>query len=310
MSIAFLFPGQGAQTVGMGSDLIKAFPTIAQRLNEGGEALGVDLNALVRKGPSRALAQTDVAQVGIYCLSHGIREILTQRGLSPTLVAGHSLGQFTAYVAAETVSFEACLKLVIARGRFMNWENQSLDGSMLAVTGMTAEQVTTVVAITEGDVWFANRNAPTQHVLAGRRKELLRAQELLVSYGGKGTWLDVAGPYHTPLMAEAARKFSLIVDQYQFQPASVPIIANSTAKVISQPDQIRAETHRQMLSAVNWVGTMAEIACRQIKLLVEIGPGRVLKGLALRNQPNLKCVTTGTVREFDSACTALDRICA
>lgn len=309
MSIAFLFPGQGAQAVGMGADLIKAFPSIGTYLKAGGEALGVDLNALIMKGPPRALAQTDVAQVCIYCLSHGIHEVIVQRGLSPTIVAGHSLGQFTAYAAAGTVSFEDGLKLVASRGRFMHEVNQSLDGGMLAVTGMTAVEVAEVVRQVDS-VWVANLNAPTQHVLAGLRNALREAQERLLEAGGKGTWLEVAGPYHTPLLNDAAERFSEIVDQCLFQQAATPIIANSSATVVCNPDEIRIETHRQMLSAVNWAGTMDTLVRQQVGLLVEVGPGRVLKGLALRNSANLKCLSTGSVRELDSACLALEEACA
>lgn len=310
MSVAFLFPGQGAQMVGMCADLIKAFPSIGLRIGEGSDALGLDLHELIRRGPPRDLAQTHVAQVAIYCLSYGIYELLAERGLSPSVVAGHSLGQFTAYAAAGAVSFGTGLKLVAARGKFMHEVNQSIDGSMLAVSGLEAKSLAALVERGGEGVWIANRNAPSQLVLAGWRESLRRVLDQVAEMGGRGTWLDVAGPYHTPLFETAAAKFSEVVSQCDFNNPVVPIIANSSATAINQREQVVAETHRHMLSAVDWTGTMRAFIVRADELLVEVGPGRVLKGLALRNAPELKCLSVGSLREFESTCLALQETCA
>ena len=305
MTLAYIFPGQGSQAVGMGADFAKTFPSVKERLDQAGDILNINLHALIAKGPSRSLAQTDIAQVAIYSLSYGIFELLNERGMIPSVVAGHSLGQFTALAVSGAISFDAGLSLVAKRGKFMHQVNQTIDGSMLAVSGLGRKELTELTRQAGEDIWLANCNAPSQNVLAGLRPELQIAHDLVAAAGGRGTWLDVAGPYHTPLLREAAFRFSQQIDNCDINYIEIPVIANTTASELKESCMIRTELHCHMLSTVEWAGTMDLLAKKSVDLIVEVGPGRVLKGLTLRNAPDIKCFTTGTVREVDDACHAL-----
>ncbi len=307
MSAAFLFPGQGSQFVGMGSDYLKAYPSVAHRFEQAGECLGTDLKRVVSRGPRNVLVQTDFAQVAIYTLSVAIAELLAARGIAPVAVAGHSLGQFSALAAAGAMTFEDGLSLVADRSRLMHEQNQALDGSMFAVTGLDLDAIERAVDGV-GEVWIANHNAPGQIVLSGLRSALNEAQARLLAAGGKAAWLDVAGPYHTPLLAAAAERFSLSVQRTTLRDATVPLVANSDAALLSRAEALRAELHRHMLLPVRWAETMQRIAAMDVRLLVEVGPGKVLKGLALRNVPDIRCVGTDSARELEQARTTLQEV--
>lgn len=305
MTAVFLFPGQGAQAVGMCSSMMRTFPLVARRVAQGSELLATDLSALISTGPPRALAQTDVAQVAIYCLGFALYELLLERGFRPALLAGHSLGQFTALAASGVLDFDQGLALVAARGAAMHAVNQGVDGAMLAVQGQDVQGRLAALTDEPRGWWIANRNAPGQVVLAGLRPCLQALRARLRDAGMVSTWLDVAGPYHSPLMQPAAAAFRPAIDACTLADAGIPLVANSTATVIVKREPIDAELRAHMLSPVDWAGTMREIAAHSPSLLVEVGPGRVLKGLALRNLPRFRCMTTGATTEFDAACAAL-----
>jgi [acyl-carrier-protein] S-malonyltransferase len=304
MSAAFLFPGQGSQYVGMGSDYLKAYPSVAHRFEQASDCLGTDLKRVVAMGPRNVLVQTDLAQVAIYTLSVAIAELLAARGVVPVAVAGHSLGQFSALAVTGAMTFEDGLSLVADRGRFMHEQNQAIDGSMFAVTGLELDAIERAVEGI-GQVWIANYNAPGQTILSGLRPALEQAQERLRAAGGRATWFDVAGPYHTPLLATAAAQFALSVQRLPLRDAIVPLIANSDAAPLIKADALRDELSRHMLVPVRWSDTLHRIAAMNVRLLVEVGPGKVLKGLALRKVPDIRCVGTDTARELVQTCSML-----
>lgn len=306
MRVVFLFPGQGAQTVGMCSAWIASSPALAARLAQGSELLDTDLRKLIDSGPRHLLAQTWIAQVAVFCLSFALYERLIERGCRPTLLAGHSLGQFTALAASGSLTFEAGLGLVAARGQLMHKLNQTMDGAMLAVQGNDVQSRLAAMFCETAGWWVSNRNAPGQQVVAGLRPHLRMLQCELASAAYLTTWLDVAGPYHTPLMRPAAEAFGSVIDDCSFGAARIPVIANSSASIIASRRQIREELHAHMVAPVDWVGTMRLIDELAPTRLVEVGPGKVLKGLALRNGPHLRCMTTGTPAEFESAWEALN----
>lgn len=308
MNLVFLFPGQGSQAVGMCAAMIRDYPSVARRLAQGSDLVATNLQTLIERGPPQALAQTHIAQVAIYCLSFALYELLIEAGCRCTLMAGHSLGQFTALAASGAMDFDQGLALVGARGAAMHAANQSVDGAMLAVQG--AEQLKSLKHLMEGvgGCWVANRNAPGQHVLAGRRSSLHMMRLRLQENGVSSCWLEVAGAYHTPLMQGAADRFGDAIDAAVLDDALIPVVANSSASIIVTREQIIDELHAHMLASVNWAGTMQIIAGCSPALLVEIGPGRVLKGLALRNRPDLKCMTTGSPAEFNAALHSLQEL--
>ncbi len=308
MTAVFLFPGQGSQAVGMGAAMIRAYPSVARRLAQGSALLEIDLPALIDRGPPRLLAQTHIAQVAMYCLSVAFCELLRDAGFHPALVAGHSLGQFSALTAAGAIDFDQGLQLVQRRGAAMHASNQAVDGAMLAVQGIDGAELLTDLIADADACWIANRNAPGQQVLAGLRSSLQTVQARLRERGISSVWLEVAGAYHTPLMHSAADAFSKAIDATVFRDALIPVVANSSARLMTTREQIIEEVHAHMLSPVNWVGTMSLIAQHAPPLLVELGLGRVLKGLSLRNRPDIQCMTTGTPAEFEATCRALQEL--
>lgn len=316
MNAVFLFPGQGVQTLGMGEDFrraatIPAFALVNQRLEQASDGLGVNVRDIIVKGPPRLLAETWIAQPAIFALSVAIAELLQQRGLQPTIVAGHSLGEFAALVCAGASSFEDMLALVIERGRLMHEVNESIDGAMLAVSGLSPAQLAGLLEKIEAEVWIANDNAPSQYVLSGLRAGLRQASASILQSGGRITWLDVAGSYHTPLLLQASRALQASIASLHLCTPVFPVVANSNAAVLLDGPSIRTELSQHMLSTVNWTGTMRRIAQAGVETLLSIGPGRVLKGLALRNNAALPCRTVGTVLEFDEICRVLEsRLCA
>jgi [acyl-carrier-protein] S-malonyltransferase len=292
--LAFLFPGQGAQYLGMGLDHLRQSSAMAARLAEAGEVLGEDLVRLLTRGPRPLLARTDIAQVAIFTLSVALHERLRAAGLpAPDVVAGHSLGQFSALVAADVLEFSAALRLVAERGRLMHLQNQACDGAMMAVAGLQQDALPDL----PGDVWLANFNAADQTILSGLRPALTETAERLKAAGGRGVWLDVAGPYHTPLFDEAAERFARVLDSVTLRPAKVPVIANTSARLLRAPEDVRAELRHHMIRPVLWRQSMETMAALPLQAAVEIGPGKVLKGLLLRCAPNLPCHVTDTARD-------------
>ena len=308
MSLIFLFPGQGSQVVGMGLDYLRSFPGVASRLEQASERLGVDLGTVLAKGPPKLLAETRLAQPAIFTLSHAIHELLGTRGLLPACTAGHSLGEFGAVTAAGALDFDVALDLVIERGRLMHQANTLVDGGMLAVSGLDTPILSEILGSAGGGVWIANHNAPSQVVLSGLRHGLRAVAERVAARGGRATWLDVAGPYHTPLMRQAAEPFATLIAAAPMRDPHCPVIGNTAAELLRDAAGLRGELSRQMLSGVDWAGTMDRIRPMQPEFLIEVGPGKVMKGLALRNDPALRCLSTGTVRELDDTCRMLERL--
>lgn len=307
MNVAWLFPGQGSQFVGMGGDYLKAHPSVAQRFAEASDCLGIDLRRVLARGPRSMLMQTDVAQVAIYTLSVAIAELLAARDIQPVAVAGHSLGQFSALTVAGAVTFQQCLSLVADRGRFMHEQNQSVHGSMFVASGLAPEAVEAAIGGIE-QVWVANYNAPDQTVLAGSRPALQAAHAKLLAAGGKLTWIDVAGPYHTALLEIAAQRFALSVRKAPLRDSALPLVANSDAAMLTRAEDLRVELQRHMLAPVRWSQSMQQIAALDVQFLIEVGAGKVLRGLALRNVPHIRCLGTDTVRDLEQACAALAEV--
>jgi [acyl-carrier-protein] S-malonyltransferase len=292
----------------MGEDFRAAFPSVRQRLEQAGSSLGIDLASMMRKGPPRLLAETRYAQPAIFVLSYAIAELFEARGLRPDFVAGHSLGEFSAACFAKVLPFETALPLVIERGRLMHELNVTLDGGMMAVSGIDHQTLVTILDGFKNKIWIANHNAPTQLVLSGLRLSLQRAAHFIGESGGRSIFFDVAGPYHTPLLEKAAQAFSLSLQAVTLSDPAWPVIGNASAQPLKTAAVIRTEWSAHMVSAVNWTGTMQALSTLGAGILLEVGPGRILKGLALRNLPAMPCLTSGTVREFDASCRSLERV--
>lgn len=305
MTAVFLFPGQGSQYVGMGAAHKRELPELADYIDMASQVLGEDLGSLMVRGPRRQLMRTDIAQVAIFTLSCALFGALSRTGETPVAMAGHSLGQFSALVAAGAMDFITGLRLVAERGRLMHQQNMECDGTMLAVNGLSSGETEKVAADIEG-CWIGNYNAPKQQILSGLRPALQEAEKRLCRMSAKVVWLDVAGAYHTPLFKLAARRFARLVREIDLHDARVPIIANSDARLLYHADDIRSEMINHMLSPVRWAESMAVLNELKPDFAIEIGPGKVLTGLSLRCNRSLPCLHTDTPRDLSKAVKRLE----
>ena len=288
MSIGIIFPGQGSQSVGMLSALAEQFPLIKQTFEEASEALQLDLWILASEGPAESLNQTENTQPAM--LAAGLatyRVWLSQGGAAGTVMAGHSLGEYTALTAAESLSFTDAVKLVAARGRFMQQAVPPGQGAMAAILGLDDEAVKAVceeAAAGSDDVAEAvNFNSPGQVVIAGSKAAIERAAELAKTAGAKrALLLPVSVPSHCALMAPAAQQLAEMLDDIEIQLPKIPVIHNVDVSVSESVAGIRERLVKQLHQPVRWVETITQFKNKGITQLLEPGPGKVLTGLGKR----------------------------
>ncbi len=285
MTIAHLFPGQGAQAVGMGHALADAFPAARDTFAEANDALGFDLTRLCFEGPADELALTENTQPAILtCSIAALRAFQGAGGEAACgFVAGHSLGELTALVAAGALTFGDGVRLVRARGRFMSEAVPPGEGAMAAVIGLDRAQVEAVCGAVAGEVWPANFNSPEQTVIAGRAAAVASACEAALAAGAKkAVPLKVSGPFHTPLMVPAGERLAEALATVAIQPPCCPLINNAEATSLTDPEEIRASLVRQISSPLLWVESVERLANEGVARAYELGPGRVLAGLIRR----------------------------
>jgi [acyl-carrier-protein] S-malonyltransferase len=295
-SIALLFPGQGAQTVGMGADVYAASPAGRAVFDETDATLGFSLSKLILKGPPEELRRTEHAQPAIFCVSIAyLRAVQEQRGSAlptPTFVAGHSLGEYTALVAAGALDLADGVRLVQRRGQLMQKASDVAPSSMAAILGLRSEQVQQVCMETGARV--ANVNSAEQSVIAGTTKALERATALAKERGARRVVpLEVSGAFHTHLMQPAQKVLDAAVDAVNLRDATTPILANTTALPIATPREIRQELSWQLCGCVLWQQSVEYMATRGVTHFLEVGPGRVLTGLAKRIAPDVSASAVG-----------------
>ena len=296
--LAFLFPGQGSQYVGMGADL----PTAVEVFDRADRLLGFALSRLCLEGPAEALDDTVNTQPAILAVSVAALEALRERLGPPRWVAGHSLGEFSALVAAGALTFEDALYLVRERGRLMKEAGQRSPGGMAAVIGLERETVGRICAqISEqssAHVGIANDNCPGQIVISGDEEALQAALAALSAAGARrAVRLAVSIAAHSPLMAGAAAEFRKLLDGVVIRPPQVTFVANATAGPLSDPDEIRQALGRQLTSPVHWNDSMRWIIGQGAACFVEVGPGDVLSGLLKRIDPTVERQTTAQLLE-------------
>lgn len=279
---AFLFPGQGSQVVGMGREIAARHPATAGRVYaQADELLGLELSKLCFEGPDSELVLTKNTQPALFVTSVAILAALEECGLRPAAVAGHSLGEYAALVAAGAVSFEETLPVVRRRGELMGAAVHDLPGVMTAIIGLTSSQVETMcqVASDQGVVEPANYNGPTQLVISGELRAVARVEDLARQAGGRAIRLRVSAPFHCALMAPVRSQLLPDLESLSIVDASLPVVANVTGQYVTSSQQIRSALLDQIAAPVRWVESMERLLADGVDNFVEVGPGRVLAGL-------------------------------
>ena len=303
-----IFPGQASQAVGMGRDLAQLSGPAADFLGSVNEILGDNLIGLMFEGPGEVLTETHNAQPAILAHSVAVALALREKGILPSVVAGHSLGEFSAAVAAGALDPTDGLRIVRKRGELMFAAGQEVPGTMAAVMGLTGQQVAEVCAqVSEqaGIVVLANHNSEAQVAISGEVAAVAAAGEALKEAGARRVIpLNVSGAFHSPLLEGAAVGFTEFLQGITLRDVEVPLIANVSASPVTEADQLAEGFCRQLTSPVRWHETMEFLAGQESgapKIVLEIGPGRVLSNLAKRAYPEVKFVPIGTVEDLDQA---------
>lgn len=284
--IAWVFPGQGSQCVGMGRELAETDPEIAALFMLPDDILGFSLREIIFNGPEEVLQQTPVQQPAMLVTCVAYLRALKTRGLLPEadFVAGHSLGEYAALVASGSLSLEDALRLVHRRGELMQ---EYGAGAMAAIIGLPPDDVAAVARDAGAEV--ANYNSPEQTTVSGRAEAVERAMALAKERGAKrALLLPISAAFHSSLMAPAAEGMRPMIEATSFQPARVPLIGNVSAEPLRQPDELRQELIEHICASVRWVDSVATLGREGVDTYYEIGPGRVLAGLIGRCDPRAR----------------------
>ena len=280
---AFVFPGQGAQFVGMGAELAERSTAARDLFSQANEILGRDLLKVMCEGPEEVLRRTENTQPAVLAFSVALLNEVTSQGVKPGVVAGHSLGEYTALVASGVLTFAEVMKLVELRGKLMGRAGDQAPGGMAAVMGLADDKLAEICEQTPGIVVVANYNSPGQTVISGENAAVAAACEAFKAAGAKRALpLPVAGAFHSPLMAQANEELMAAIDALEFRKPAVAVVTNVDGLAHQDPEEIRALLKRQMVSGVQWtksVETMRELG---VERYIEIGPGKVLAGLIKR----------------------------
>jgi [acyl-carrier-protein] S-malonyltransferase len=310
--LAVVFPGQGSQEVGMGVDFARAHPEARAALDEADAAFGGGLVKLLEDGPETELARTEITQPAILAASIAIWRVVEPRlPKKPVLFAGHSLGEYAALVAAGGLPLGDAVKLVRRRGALMQEAVPRGEGAMAAVMGLDAPVIAKICAEIDGVVAPANFNTPVQTVIAGRSAAVAAASEKLTAAGAKRiVALDVSAPFHCELMAPAMEKLTPELAAARFTTLGTPVVSNVDAKTYTSADDARARLRAQVCAPVRWVECVQTLIGAGAKLELEVGPGKVLSGMAAKIDRNLGRANVEKLADLEGALARCAEACA
>ena len=300
---AYIFPGQGSQETGMGRDLYERYPAAKSVFDNADKVLGFSLSSLCFEGDDKELAKTENAQpalltMSIACLA-AAREALAEKLPDASFVAGHSLGEYTALVAAETISFESGVLLTRARGQLMCEAEKLTDGAMAVVIGLPESEV--AEACKKSGVWIANVNCPGQIVVSGESDKIKAATALVKANGAKIVIpLQVSGAFHTPLMLPAFEGLSRAITTHTICAPNIPIVSNVSAMPLTTPEGITNELKEQLYSCVQWQACVEYLVSQGVYTMIEFGCGSVLSGLIGRISNEVEVLNINDVESIES----------
>jgi len=302
MKTAFLFPGQGSQFAGMGRSLAEAFPAARLRFEEADDAVGFSLSRLCFDGPEDELKKTENTQPALLAVSVAAWTVLRTEAGEPNFVAGHSLGEYSALVAAGSLDFGEALRLVRKRGRYMQEAVPAGVGAMAALLRLPEGRLDEVLAgAAQGEVvTAANLNSPDQVVIAGNSGAVARAMELAKAAGAKrAVALAVSAPFHCPLMAPAQARLKADLDATAFRDLKAPLVNNWQGRVVRIGNEAREGLYEQVPNPVRWTDSMQVLAAEGVHRWFEVGAGAVLSGLLRTILPGTKCIPFGEAADYD-----------
>lgn len=297
MSLGFVFPGQGAQYVGMLADLAEKRASVRERFEQAADAIGIDLWRIASQGPETELAATAVTQPALLTASVALWDLWRGAGgPAPALVAGHSLGEYSALVCAGALDFADAVRLVHRRGQLMQQAAPRGEGAMAAVLGLEEAQVEAACSRAEGLVSAANYNAPGQVVIAGEAAAVERAVASCKALGARrAVMLDVSGPFHCALMVPAREQLAVALDAAGLRQPQIPLVRNVDAAAVATVEAVCEGLLDQLAQPVRWTECVRRMAAEGVTRLVECGPGKVLTGLAKRIDRSLAAGSIGTL---------------
>jgi [acyl-carrier-protein] S-malonyltransferase len=295
MKIAIVFPGQGSQKVGMGADVVSASPHAKTLFEKADQTLGYSISNICFEGPEEALKDTRNAQPGLFLVSAVLLDALAKKGIFPSIVAGHSLGELTAYYAAGVLALEQSLKLIQARSEAMSSSYPSDQSAMAAVMKLDLDVIQEVLAdFKDVPVVAANLNCPGQIVISGTKSGVEAAGKLLAEKGGRLIPLPVSGAFHSPLMQKGADQLALKLDQFSFSDATIPVVLNRLAAPETDALALKNNVALQVVSPVQWIESVRYLAT-QVDVIIECGAGKVLSGLCKKIVPDFPIFSVSTM---------------
>jgi len=310
MKIAFVFPGQGSQSVGMGSDLCSNFAEAREVFAEASDALGYDMQALCFNGPKEELDKTFRTQPSILTASIAAFRVLTAKGIAPAAVAGHSLGEYSAITAAGVLSLKDAAKLTEQRGTYMQEAVPEGKGLMAAILGLERKTLDDIcLSVNSGYVAAANYNCPGQIVIAGEKHAVEDAMKLAKEAGAKRALaLAVSAPSHCRLMAPASERLAKLLDTVELKAPAVPVMNNADALFIETVEGIKPSLVKQLNSPLLWEDSIKNMAASGMDTFIEVGPGKVLSGLIKRIVPEAKILNVEDTESLNKTVEAVNTV--